>query len=87
MEATYITQEYIRAIDDALDTLYEPNAVCTQFLGSASRTFFFLFLSLLPLLVLSFVFFPFLSFFLFRFLFLFFLSFTFFSFPCFFFSN
>ena len=29
-----------RAIDDALDTLYEPNAVFGQFLGSASMTFF-----------------------------------------------
>ena len=35
------------AIDDALDTLYEPNAVFTQFLGSANMTFFSLFLSLL----------------------------------------
>ena len=55
------------AIDDALDTLYEPNAVFGQFL--------FLFLSLLPLVVLSFLAFlvfsflessfPFLSFFVF----------------------
>ena len=36
------------AIDDALDTLYEPNAVFSQFLGSASMTFFSLYLSLLP---------------------------------------
>ena len=47
------------AIDDALDTLYEPNAVFNQFQGSASMTFFFfsfhLFLSLLPLLALSFL--------------------------------
>ena len=28
------------AIDDALDTLYEPNAVFSQFLGSARMTFF-----------------------------------------------
>ena len=40
-------------IDDALDTPYEPNAVFSQFLGSASTTFFlfsfpcFLFLSCL----------------------------------------
>ena len=43
------------AIDDALDTLHEPNAVFSQFLWSASLTFTFLYLSLLPLLVLSFV--------------------------------
>ena len=30
------------AIDDDLDTLYEPNAVFSQFLGSASMTFLFL---------------------------------------------
>ena len=59
------------AIDDALDTLYEPNAVFSQFLGSASMTFFSLSLSLLPLLVLSSLaflclfFFSFLSFFVF----------------------
>ena len=42
------------AMDDALDTLYGPNAVFSQFLGSASMyVFFFFFLSLLPLLVLS----------------------------------
>ena len=51
------------AIDDALGTLYKPNAVCSQFLGSASMTFFLFFLlffflssfflSLLPLLVFS----------------------------------
>ena len=28
------------AIDDALDTLYEPNAIFGQFLGSASMIFF-----------------------------------------------
>ena len=60
------------AIDDALDTLYEPNAVFSQFLRSAinSMTFFSLFLSLLPLLFLSFAFlvFSFLSFILFYFL-------------------
>ena len=58
-----------RTIDDALDTLYEPNAVFSQFLGSASMTFFFflfsfpcfLFLSCLSLFFLSFLFFPFLS--------------------------
>ena len=78
-----------------LDTLYEPNAVCSQFLGSASMTFFslsfpwFLFLScsgmfllFLSCLVLSFLSFPF-SFF--RFLVFSFLSFIFFSFLCFFF--
>ena len=54
------------AIDDGRDTLYEPSAILSQFLGSASMTFFFLFgffflfsffssflLALLPLLVLS----------------------------------
>ena len=56
------------AIDDALDTLYEPNAVFSQFLGSASVTFPF-FLSLLPLLVFScFFVFSLLSFFVFHFL-------------------
>ena len=67
-------------VDDALDTLYEPNAVFSQFLGSASMTFFSLFLSLLPLLVLyflAFLVFSFLSFFLFRF----FASLSFLSFP------
>ena len=48
--------------DDALETLYEPNVVFSQFLGSASMTFFllsfpcFLFLSCLFLLFLSFLF-------------------------------
>ena len=28
------------AVDDVLDTLYEPNAVFSQFLGSAGVTFF-----------------------------------------------
>ena len=31
------------AIEDALDTLYEPNAVFNKFLGSASMTFFYFF--------------------------------------------
>ena len=70
--------------DDALDTLYEPNAVFSQFLGSASMTSSSLFLSLLPLLVLhflaflvfSFSFFSFFVFF-FRFLLFSFLSFLF----------
>ena len=46
------------AIDDTLDTLYEPNAVFSQFLliGSASMTFFFFFLFSFP-----FSFFPFLA--------------------------
>ena len=44
------------AIDDALDTLYEPKAVFSQFLGSASMTFFFPFFLLFFLL-----FFPFLA--------------------------
>ena len=78
------------AIDDALDTLYEPNAVFSQFLGSVGMTFFPLFLSLLPLLVLSFLAFlafSFLSFpfSFFRFLVFSFLSFVLFSFLCFFF--
>ena len=71
------------AIDDALDTLYEPTAIFSQFLGSASMTFLSLFLSLLPLRVLSFwLFFYCLSFFVFSLLCLFFpfLSFIFFSF-------
>ena len=74
------------ASDDAIDTLYEPNAVFSQFLASASMTFF---LSLLPLLVLFFLVFlsslsfPFLSRF---FAFLSFLPFI-FSFLCSFFSS
>ena len=83
------------AIDDALDTLYEPNAAFSQFLrGSASMIFFFFFLSLLPLLVLSFLsclvfsflsclFFLFLSFLFFPFLFRFFAFLYFLSFPLF----
>ena len=51
-----------RAID-ALDTLYEPNAVSSQFLGSASIVFLFSsFLSLLPVLFSSLLFFSFLFF-------------------------
>ena len=44
-------------IDDVLDTLYEPNAAFSLFLGSAivHMVFLSLFLSLLPLLVLSFL--------------------------------
>ena len=74
------------AIDDALDTLYEPNAVFSQFLGSASMTFFFFFFAF-PLLAsssclvfscfflsFSFLSFPF-SFFFFRFAFFSFLPF------------
>ena len=49
------------AIDDALGTLYDPNAVFSQFLGSASMAFF-PFLSLLPLLVFSCLFYYFVSF-------------------------
>ena len=80
------------AIDDVLDTLYEPNAVFSQFLGSASMTFFSLFFPLLPLVVLyfpAFLVFSFLSlpFSFFRFLVFYFLSSIFFSFFCFFFSN
>ena len=65
------------AIDDALDTLYEPNAVFSQFLRSADMTFFlsFPFLASSSCLVFSFLSFPF-SFF--RFLVFFFLSFIFF---------
>ena len=78
------------AIDEAPDTLYEPNAFFSQFLGSAinSMTFFSLFLSLLHLvlsflafLVVSFLSF---SFSFFRFLVFSFLSFIFSSFLCFF---
>ena len=57
----------------------EADAVFCQFLGSASLTFFCLFLSLLPLLAFSCLFFALLSFFVFRFLI--FLSFPFLSFP------
>ena len=73
--------------DDALDTLYEPNAVFSQFLGSASTTFFlfsfpyFLFLSCLLSLFLSVLschFFSLISFFVFFFCFL---LFSFISFP------
>ena len=52
------------AIGDGLDTLNEPNAVFSQFLGSASMTFFlfsfpcFLFLSCLLLLFWSFLLHP-----------------------------
>ena len=43
-------------IDDALDTPYEPNAVFSQFLGSGSMTFLFLFFFLLIFfLLLSFL--------------------------------
>ena len=87
----------LSAIDDALDTLYEPNAVFSQLLGSASITFFFLssfpcflFLSCLFLLFLSFLFFScfsclFFSFLFLSFLFFSFLSFFVFSFSCLFF--
>ena len=34
------------AIDDGRDNLYEPNAILSQFLGSASMAFYFLFLFL-----------------------------------------
>ena len=78
---------------DALDILYEPNVVFSQFLGPASMTFFSLFLSLLPLLVspfLAFLVFSFLSFpvlfFFFRFLLFSFLSFLFLFVLCFIFS-
>ena len=78
--------------DFALDTLNEPNAVFSQFLGSASMTFFSSFLSVLPLLVLPFfcfscLFFSFFFFFVFclRFLLFYFLSFLFFFVLCFFF--
>ena len=91
------------AIDDALDTLYEPtlhslNAIFSQLLGSACRTFFYFSLFLLHLLVLSFICFPCLLFVLlvfsfvpfpfsfFRLLVFYFLSFTFFFF-LFLFSN
>ena len=57
---------------DAPDTLDEPNAVFSQFLGSASMTFFFLFSS--PCFLLSCLFLLFLSF-------LAFLDFSFLSFP------
>ena len=76
------------AIDDALDILYELNAVFSQFLGSASMTlFFFLFLYSLPSLVLYFLAFLLFSFlpFLFRFFRFLVFSFLSLSFLCFFF--
>ena len=69
------------AIDDALDTLYEPNAVFSQFLGSASMTFFSLSLSWLPLLVLFFLAFVVLYFLSFPLSFFRFVVFSFLSFP------
>ena len=69
-------------IDDALDSLYEPNAVFSQFLGSASLTFFSLLFSLLSLLVLSFLAFLVFSFLSFPFSFFAFFSFLFFPFSC-----
>ena len=65
------------AIDDALDTLYEPNAVFTQFLRSASMTFF---LFSFPWFFLSCLFSLFFSFLFFRFLFRFFAFLSFLSF-------
>ena len=59
------------AIDDALDTVYVPNAVFSQFLGSASMAVFSLSLSLLFLL-LSCLFYYFFSFFVFPLMCLFF---------------
>ena len=59
------------ANDDALDTLYEPNAVFSQFLGLVWHFFSFPFLASSSCLVFSCfscLFFPFLSFFVFRFL-------------------
>ena len=50
------------AIDDALDALYEPNAVLSQFIGSASKCdIFVLLFSFYCLLLLSFSFLLFLS--------------------------
>ena len=69
------------AIDDALDTLYEPNAVFSQFLGSASMTFFSLSFSWLPLLVLFFLAFVVLYFLSFPLSFFRFVVFSFLSFP------
>ena len=87
------------AIDDALDTLCEPNAVFIQLLGPASMTFFFSFpflasssclvfscFSCLFLLFLSFLFF-FFRFFDFSSFFLSFPFLYFFSFSFFLFSN
>ena len=72
------------AIDDARDTLYEPTAAYSQFLGSDSITFIFIFPFLLPLVFscLAFLGFSFFSFLLvfsppclfFSFLYLFFFS-------------
>ena len=62
------------AVDDALDALYEPNAVFNQFLGSASIDFFSLFFSLLSFLSCLFLLFLVLSFLSFSFSFFFSLS-------------
>ena len=60
------------AVDDALDIFYKPNAVFSQFLGSASITFFsFSFPCFLFLSCFFFLFLLFLSFFSFPFLFVF----------------
>ena len=59
---------------------FEPNAVFSQFLGSASMTFFHIFLSLLPLHVLSFLAFLVFSFVSFPFWFFRFIVFSFHSF-------
>ena len=72
----------LNAIDDALDTLYEPNAVFSQFQWSASMTFFSL---LLPLLLLVLSFLAFLVFSCFSRLFFSVLSFFVFSLSCLFF--
>ena len=79
-------------IDDALDTLHEPNAVFRQFPGSASMTFFvyslffgsLFFLSFISLLFLSCLFLLFLYFLVFSFLFVCFSFFSFISYLIFF---
>ena len=62
------------AVDDALSILYEPTAVFSQFLGSASVTFFFSFAFLASSSCLAFSCFPCLLFY--------FISFLVFSLPC-----
>ena len=68
------------AIDDALDILYELNAVFSQFLGSASMTLFFFF-SFTRFLLLSCIFLLFFCFLFFLSFSVFFASLSFLSFP------
>ena len=75
------------AVDDALDTLYVPNAIFGQFLGSASMTFFFFVPFLASSSCLVFSCFSCLFFLSFPLSFFFLLSSLFFPFPCFLFFS